>query len=270
MWKLPWGLRQRLAAFRDGVPAGKWNMHNFSSSGEMKDYIDLCVRNRDRNFVAGEYFPPKTSYSQSGEDLITNFIFSSQGINRGTFLDIGCHHPFDLNNTALLYEKGWRGINIDPIEERIALFRDLRQGDVNICAGVGERTEKSDFFLMEAEALSTFDPDVYENYLSQGYKLKEKREVDFFTIRDILDKTGVDSLDLLTVDIEGDDTSVVAQLLEYGVRPKVIICESVFFSPHIDLRMKNKAAVSAVTALGYQVYADTFINTIFLDQEFIS
>ena len=33
----------------------------------------------------------------------------------GTFVDVGCHLPFYINNTLLLEERGWRGIALDIV-----------------------------------------------------------------------------------------------------------------------------------------------------------
>jgi hypothetical protein len=56
----------------------------------------------------------KKSFSQSGEDLIIDFIFNALGISRPSYIDIGAHHPYYLNNTAIFYLRGARGINIEP------------------------------------------------------------------------------------------------------------------------------------------------------------
>lgn len=73
------------------------------------------------------------------------------------------------------------------------------------------------------------------------------------------------NIDLLSLDIEADETPIVAQLINYGVRPKVIVCETRAYSPDLNGRYEVEK-VDAIRALGYDVYADTFINTIFLDK----
>ena len=41
------------------------------------------------------------TFSQSGEDVIINFIFNNLlKIKKPTYLDVGAHHPFFLSNTA--------------------------------------------------------------------------------------------------------------------------------------------------------------------------
>ena len=54
----------------------------------------------------------KLSYSHYGEDMILNHIFGER--KTGFYADVGCYHPKWFSNTKKLYDKGWRGINIDP------------------------------------------------------------------------------------------------------------------------------------------------------------
>ena len=50
----------------------------------------------------------------------------------GKYVDIGCYHPIKYSNTALLYKKGWTGINIDLNKTSIDLFNFTRLRDKNI------------------------------------------------------------------------------------------------------------------------------------------
>ena len=56
-------------------------------------------------------FFPKSSYSMHGEDIFISDILKHK--YEGFYVDVGCYHPFEGNNTYLLYKKNWRGINID-------------------------------------------------------------------------------------------------------------------------------------------------------------
>lgn len=50
----------------------------------------------------------RMKYSQAGQDQFVNHF-----INHGTWVDIGCAWPDHLNNTLLLEENGWWGVNLD-------------------------------------------------------------------------------------------------------------------------------------------------------------
>jgi hypothetical protein len=56
----------------------------------------------------------KVSYSQSGEDVIVDFIFQILKIQKPSYLDVGAHHPSYLSNTYLFYQKGCQGVCIEP------------------------------------------------------------------------------------------------------------------------------------------------------------
>ena len=75
-------------------------------------------------------FFPKNSYSMFGEDTFIKKIFKDQ--SSGFYVDVGCYHPFEGNNTYLLYKKNWRGINIDVNPFSIELFNTARSKDTNI------------------------------------------------------------------------------------------------------------------------------------------
>jgi hypothetical protein len=55
----------------------------------------------------------------------------------GFYIDVGAHHPFRYSNTHMLYRRGWRGINIDPIPGAKIAFDRFRPGDINLEMGVG-------------------------------------------------------------------------------------------------------------------------------------
>jgi len=65
-----------------------------------------------------------TCYSQCGEDIIVGHLFGILKINNPSYVDIGCHHPYHLSNTAHFYESGFRGVCIEPDP---ALFTEIKK-----------------------------------------------------------------------------------------------------------------------------------------------
>ena len=72
------------------------------------------------------------SNSQSGQDL---WVLEKLNHKRGgTFLDIGCHTPIEINNTYLLEsEFGWTGIAFDRDSKYKELWRLTRKTPIIIC-----------------------------------------------------------------------------------------------------------------------------------------
>src|SRR5258706_13433154 len=86
------------------------------------------------------------TFAQEGEDqLLQRFFY---GRERGFYVDIGAHHPRRFSNTCVFYDKGWRGINIEPNPEAIQSFICERPGDINLCCGISDHKGEMKYFHM--------------------------------------------------------------------------------------------------------------------------
>ena len=108
-------------------------------------YYNLYIRNFKYIF--------QKSYSQFNDDIFIKKFFQKKEV--GTYVDIGCHHPFKLNNTYLLYKKGWEGLNIDLMKINIDLFNIWRPRDKNICSAVSNKNKISYVYIPNNNILST-------------------------------------------------------------------------------------------------------------------
>lgn len=208
------------------------------------------------------------SYSQCGEDLIAGFVFDAIGKRKGVFLDIGASDPTELNNTLYFYERGWRGWNVDPIAANIASFDLRRPGDHNICAGIGTETHDRMFYRIDPSTLSTFDEENARLYEAKGHPVVERRMVPFLSVADLFERNGIPrEIDLLSLDVEGGEAAILDAMFASGVFPTVVILETVAYGRTLGEVRKLGDLVDRVTAQGYAVHADTFVNTIFVRRE---
>ena len=84
------------------------------------------------------------NFSQEGEDIFLIDFFKDR-LN-GFYIDVGAFHPYRINNTYLLYKKGFRGINIDISATSIDFFNFARPDDVNLNIGASDKFEDKIFF----------------------------------------------------------------------------------------------------------------------------
>lgn len=91
-------------------------------------------------------FYPK-SFSQEGEDVILQDLFLKK--KKGTYIDIGAHHPKRFSNTYFYYRRGWRGINIDAQPGSMNLFNIYRKKDINIECGIGLESGNLDYYIFD-------------------------------------------------------------------------------------------------------------------------
>jgi len=225
----------------------------------LKTYLKKLIRN-DQNLKF-----QKRSYSQCGEDLIVEFIFNQLGIYKPTYLDIGAHDPFYLSNTAIFYKKGCRGINVEP---DINLYNKIikhRQQDINLNIGIAESTGYAEFYVMNVPTLNTFSADQVDLYKKEGgYFVAEIKNIKLDTVKNVIDYNNGVFPDFLSLDAEGVD-EIVIKSINYSNKPKVICVETLSFS-NSGNGLKNNDIIEFLNDNGYFLYADTHINSIFIDR----
>ncbi|MBZ9705380.1 FkbM family methyltransferase [Mesorhizobium sp. ESP7-2] len=169
-----------------------------------------------------QWFGART-YAQHGDDLAILNIFHRLGVDKPSYLDVGAYHPFDLSNTALLYERGSRGINVEPNEAQLAAFIKARPDDVNLCVGAAPVCGRMMFHHTAS------DPGRFTFDVATAATLGIVRGVELpvLTLNAIVDHhTGGVWPDLLSIDVEGMDVDVL-QAADFGATgPRIVIVEA--------------------------------------------
>jgi len=178
-------------------------------------------------------------YSQFGEDGIIEKIFSILGTKSRVCVEFGAWDGFYLSNTANLWTNGWHGI---LIESDPAKYRELVA-----------KTASYDCHCILGRVSPSGDN----------------------TIEAILHREGVtEQIDLLSIDIDGDDYHILASLA--SLRPRVIVCE---FNPTIPAEMdlvptvgnyfgcSAGSLVKLANAKGYELVATSDANCFFVLRE---
>ena len=189
-------------------------------------YYNLYIRHKG--------YKKKASYSQWGEDHFIENFFKNK--NTGIYLDVGCFHPFKYSNTCLLFNKGWKGINIDANPTSIDLFNIARPKDINLCTAIDDKkTEFKFYFDHPFSPVNTLDKQSYENFKNSYYRQWKKKSFEGDVVKIVKSKT-VDEIleiskpfskiDFLNIDIEGMDFTVLKQLVPKKINPKLISIET--------------------------------------------
>lgn len=212
--------------------------------------------------VVGHYLEmhAQKSYSQEGEDMILRRIFESKA--RGFYVDVGAHHPQRYSNTNYFYRRGWRGINIEPNPDAVRAFRAGRARDVNLQLGVSNRAGLLRYYLFDEPALNTFDEKMVKSRLANTpYKLKGVVEIPVEALGSILAKhlPAGQTIDFLTIDVEGLDLAVLQSNDWLRFRPHCVLVEALGVSLE-DAR--DSEVFRYMTLTGYELIAKTS-NTLF-------
>lgn len=211
----------------------------------------------------------KETYSQTGEDLIIDYIFCARGFDKPTYIDIGAHHPWHINNTALFYKKGCRGINIEPDPTLIKAFYKSRVKDINLNIGISDKNTYLDLYIFNVPTLNTFsEKEAFIIEEKHKIKIKNKIKVKTYALQTLLKEFyNSKSPDFYTIDTEGFDFAIIKQINFIDEPPKVICVETISYSTMGDGK-KNTQLIDFLLNNGYMIYADTYINTIFVLKSF--
>ena len=182
-------------------------------------YYNLYIRHKAHKI--------RRQYSQWGEDLVIENFFKNK--EKGFYVDIGCFHPVFYNNTCLLYNKGWAGINIDLNQTSIDLFNIVRPNDHNICAAVAEEVQEYDLFFDNAfSPVNTINKSYYESSNKKiAFKKLSKQKVVTKKFTDLMeDISNIPSINFLNIDCEGHDYSVLKSFNLKYYKPELVCIET--------------------------------------------
>lgn len=203
------------------------------------------------------------SYSQKGEDLIIDRLLGSQ--SKGFYADVGANDPIRFSNTKRFYDRGWRGINIEPDPKNFSKFVKDRPNDINLNIGVANQEGNLAFYRFIPDTLSTLCKSEADSYVQQGYQLLDTKEVPVMSLVKIFDEyIENNEIDFLSIDTEGYDMEVLLSNDWGKYKPKVICVESVIHSVEENLKNKDDDIDHLLLNLGYKKVATTSINSIYL------
>lgn len=213
-------------------------------------------------YIKNKCFIKRDSYSQDGEDKVLREIFKNN--NSGVYVDVGCYHPIEISNTALLYNKGWNGINIDISEYSIKLFNFIKPDDVNLNLAVSNSSGYRDiFFQKNLSKISTVSKEKSLK-IFQG-KIKTKKII-CKTLTEIINGSVYRNkkINFLNIDAEGHDLEVLHSL-DFHKYPPEVICIEIFpeYGNFNDFNLKTTPEYKFLIDKDYKLYWSGYFSHIF-------
>jgi FkbM family methyltransferase len=199
-----------------------------SAQGEQRDTLANVSDHRPA-------VDPMISYAQNAEDVVLRRAFTD--VEFGFYVDVGASSPIDDNVTLHFYERGWRGVNVEPdlrdFEELVA----ARARDVNLNAAVGSSTGPLRFRAGHARGHGTVSEE------GDGVEIEQ------LSLEEIFDRFVPESgVEFLKVDVEGWEGQVLASAGWERTRPKVVVVEAI--DP--DGKPSHEAWESRLIEVGYR------------------
>ncbi len=219
-------------------------------------------------FLKNKFKKNEVSYSQCAEDVIVRQILRALGVEKPTYIDIGANDPIKINNTYFFYKNGSKGICIEPDPVLFKQIKKKRPRDICLNAGIGaEKETLADFYVISANVLSTFSKEEADYLVKTTNKKIEKViKVPLIPLESIVKKyLGNKAPNFVSLDTEGYDFEILKSLDFQKFRPEIFCVETLTYTEDKTERKKTEI-IEFMAGKGYFPYADTYVNTIFVDK----
>ncbi|NLY09869.1 MAG: FkbM family methyltransferase [Tissierellia bacterium] len=172
------------------------------------------------------------SYAQNFEDIM--LWRALKHIENGFYIDVGAGDPHQDSVTKAFYERGWRGINIEPIPQLYEKLVRERPRDINLQVAAGDKEKEIVIYELPDTGLSTLDLSIAERHEKErGYK-KVERIVKSQTLTQICKDIHLSPIHFLKIDVEGAEKEVLEGTDFSIVRPWIILVESTIPNSRIE------------------------------------
>lgn len=206
------------------------------------------------------------AYSQHGEDMVITNIFNTLGIEKPSYIDVGACHPYFSSNTALLYARGSRGINIEANPDLMELFLRERPNDCNVNIGVGVEKGELPFYVIDTGGSVPTGSFNYESaaqfvkvYADKNFRIAGEKSLPITTLDEIVAQyCGGVFPDFMDIDIESLDYDVLKNCDFSSGKPLVICAE-----------LSDKRMNDMLEKKGFVPYCKMYCNMIYVRKELL-
>lgn len=166
------------------------------------------------------------SYAQNREDVVLwRALHQVQG---GRYVEVGANHPTDDSISRAFYDRGWRGVTVEPVPRFAELHRAERPEDTQVEAAVTSRdVEDVTLHVVGGTGLSSLRDDVGAQHTREGWDVQDiqvpARSLDSILSAELAPGQ---EIHFMVVDVEGAEREVLESVDLRRWRPWVLVVEA--------------------------------------------
>ncbi|MHB8264122.1 MAG: FkbM family methyltransferase [Acidimicrobiales bacterium] len=197
------------------------------------------------------------SYAQNDEDIMLLRALGDIDAGVGFYVDVGAQDPVVDSVTKAFYERGWHGINVEPVQYWYDRLVADRPRDINLNVAASSSSGKERFFEVHDTGLSTAKEEFAHDASSRGYDVRET-EVVTRKLDDIISIFDPEQIHFLKIDVEGAEKEVLEGLDLTTVHPWIVVVEAMTPArDSSDMEPSHEEWEYILTGAGYDyVYFD--------------
>ena len=197
------------------------------------------------------------SYAQNFEDI--RLWRALKFFENGFYIDVGANDPVSDSVTKAFYDRGWTGVNVEPVQDFYDKLSQLRPNDTNLQCVVGESADDLTFYGIAGTGLSTLDPALAQQHKDAGMDVRTQT-VKSRTLTSICEQYAQDRpIHFLKIDVEGHEETVLRGMDFSQYRPWIILIETPW--------NRDQTWETLITGAGYHSILFDGINTFYLAEE---
>lgn len=214
----------------------------------------------------------KDSSSMSKEyTLLKHLLLEHYGLDKFSYLDLGCHDAVKGSFTYSFYKSGSSGACVDANPVFKDRFKKFRPKDKFINAGVTDGTDgqEKDFYIASNKVSSSFSKEWMDKLqIHHDAHIEKKIKVKLRNINSIIHEYFDGSPDLLLLDLEGLDFEVIKSMDFNKYRPKIIMAETCVlpYEARSSFYCAEKVA-KFLKPLNYHWFTKINENSVFVDMD---
>lgn len=201
------------------------------------------------------------SYAQNFEDVI--LMRALRHVEKGTYVDVGAHHPIYDSVSFAFYQKGWRGVHVEPAPHFAQIIREGRPDERVIEAAISAESGPLTFYSIGETGMGTGSPEVAAQHQGSGYAV-EPIVVPRMRLSSVLDSFAGQPIHWLKIDVEGMEADVVASWGASLARPWIVVIEST--RPNSQ-EAAHEEWESRIVELGYEFLYFDGLNRFYLHRD---
>jgi FkbM family methyltransferase len=218
----------------------------------------------------------RRSYRRTGKVSKFEPSFSSFGEDRvlvkylpeldGSYIDVGAGAPINGSNTYFLYQRGWRGVTIEPIVTLVNLHRIKRPADTQKNACITDQIgSELTFYQYLADDFSTDSIDRVSELEALNIHPQKTYSSPTMTLSELEHLCNPLLPSFLNIDVEGSELNVLKSNNWKLCKPRVIAIEEwespIYFETEVRAYLET---------LNYRLTSRCFLTSIYVHFDYLN